>query len=379
MYVMTRSLPSPLRWLLTIVACLSVAALLAFIKVTEIQGVLAAVAAQPEYSETVETTLPVPIDFQPHIEALGVVVAPLQIVLRNELAGYITDVKAAAGQRVTKGQVLIQLDISEQRANLASAKARLALAKSVLQRDLNLQKSSFVSNDKVERSRAEVDVIEAEIDGIESVINRRTIKAPFAGMLGIHRLEVGQYLDNNTEIATLIGDNGEMWVDFSMPQFYGELAPASKVTVSVVRREAVGEGALLPAEVLTGDATINAAARSRLYRAVVREGAQRLLDNMSVTVVIPLSLSAPLLAVPSLAVQSDVTGEFVWVLDRDANGQGYRARRQGVTSVSQDGDRTFVDTLKPTDLVAAAGAFKLSAGLLVKTTAGAASTANGAN
>lgn len=365
----SKPLPGPIRWLLTIVVCAAITAVLAFIKVTEIQGVIAAAAAQPEYSETVETAKPLPVEFQPRIESLGVVVAPLQVTLRSEMAGYITAVNAVAGAHVTKGQVILQLDTSEQRANLASARARLALAKSVLQRDLDLQKSSFVSEDKVDRSRAEVDVIEAEIDGIESVINRRTIKAPFDGMIGIHRFEPGQYLDNNSEITTLVGDNGEMWVDFNLPQFYGELAAGSQVDISVVRTEALGASTKLSADVIAGDATINAAARSRRYRAVVGEGSRQLLDNMSVTVEVPLGLASPLMAVPSLAMRSDAEGEFVFVLDRDQGGAGFRARRQAVTSYGQQGEQTYVDTLTPNDLVVAAGAFKLSAGLLVKTVA----------
>jgi membrane fusion protein, multidrug efflux system len=357
------------RWLVAVMACLLVAALLGYLKFSEIQGVLAAVAAQPEYSETVETATPVPSDFQPRLEALGVVVAPLQVTLRSEMAGYITDVGAAAGARVTRGQVLLQLDLSEQAAALAAAQARLALASAVLKRDLDLQKSSFVSEDKVDRSRAEVAVVEAEIAGIESVINRRTIRAPFDGVIGIHRFEVGQYLDNNSVITTLVGDRGEMWVDFAVPQFYGELAAGHRVSLRIVRSAGLEGEALLAAEVIAGDASIDAASRSRRYRAVVREGSDRLLDNMSVSVDIPLGLATPLLAVPSLALQSDIEGEFVWLLDRDSGGQGYRARRQAVTSFGQQGELTFVDSLRADQLIAAAGAFKLSPGLLVKTTA----------
>ncbi len=357
------------RWLVAVMACLLVAALLGYLKFSEIQGVLAAVAAQPEYSETVETATPVPSDFQPRLEALGVVVAPLQVTLRSEMAGYITDVGAAAGARVTRGQVLLQLDLSEQAAALAAAQARLALASAVLKRDLDLQKSSFVSEDKVDRSRAEVAVVEAEIAGIESVINRRTIRAPFDGVIGIHRFEVGQYLDNNSVITTLVGDRGEMWVDFAVPQFYGELAAGHRVSLRIVRSAGLDGEALLAAEVIAGDASIDAASRSRRYRAVVREGSDRLLDNMSVSVDIPLGLATPLLAVPSLALQSDIEGEFVWLLDRDSGGQGYRARRQAVTSFGQQGELTFVDSLRADQLIAAAGAFKLSPGLLVKTTA----------
>lgn len=357
------------RWLATVFACLLVAALLGYLKFSEIQGVLAAVAAQPEYSETVEAATPVPTDFQPRLEALGVVVAPLQVTLRSEMAGYITDVGARAGARVSRGQVLLQLDISEQSASLAAAQARLALASAVLKRDLDLQESSFVSADKVDRSRAEVAVVEAEIAGIQSVINRRTIRAPFDGVIGIHRFEVGQYLDNNSVITTVVGDRGEMWVDFAVPQFYGELAPGHRVSLRIVRSAGLDGEALLAAEVIAGDASIDAASRSRRYRAVVREGSDRLLDNMSVSVDIPLGLATPLLAVPSLALQSDIAGEFVWLLERDSGGQGYRARRQSVASFGQQGELTFVDSLSADQLIAAAGAFKLSPGLLVKTTA----------
>ena len=93
----SKPLPNVVRWLLTIVVCLCVVGVLAFVKVTEIQGVIAAAAAQPEYSETVETARPLPVEFQPRIDTLGVVVAPLQVTLRSEMAGYITAVNAAAG------------------------------------------------------------------------------------------------------------------------------------------------------------------------------------------------------------------------------------------------------------------------------------------
>ncbi|HTR01471.1 MAG TPA: efflux RND transporter periplasmic adaptor subunit [Candidatus Acidoferrum sp.] len=362
----TKPLPSFLRWLFTVIACLVVTAALGLFKFTQIRQVLADVAARPEFSQTVETTKPQPTDFRPRIDTMGVVTAPLQVVLRNELAGYIAEVGAKAGARVTKGQLILQLDVSEQRANLASAKAKLALAKSVLQRDLNLQKTGFVSDDKVDHSRADVDVATAEIEGVESIINRRTIRAPFAGVIGIHHFEPGQYLNVNTEITTLVGDSSEMWVDFNLPQFYGELTSGNRVDVRIVRTEGVGTGTPLQAEVIAGDSTINSAARSRRYRAVVREGAHQLLDNMSVSVVVPLGLSAQLLAVPSLAVQSDVKGQYVWVLDRDKSGNGFRARRQGVTIFGQRDDLTFVDGVTADDLIAGAGAFKLSPGVLVK-------------
>ena len=367
---MTRStfLRSFWRWTLTIIGCVAVAAVLGFIKFNEIRGVRAAVAAQPEYSESVESARPVPADFQPGLETLGVVLAPRQVTLQSEMAGYITEAPVPSGTSVKQGQVILQLDISEQRANLASARARLALANSVLQRDLDLQKSSFVSEDKVDRSRAEVAVVEAEIDAIESIIARRTLRAPFDGVLGIHRFERGQYIDSNTVIATIVGDSGEMWVDFSVPQFYGELAPGSVLTVRIVRAAVAGDSEPLAAEVIAGDATIDAASRSRRYRAVVRDGARRLLDNMSVMVDVPIGLPTALMAIPSVALQSDAAGEFVWLLDRDAG--SYRARRQGVTSHGQQGEQTYVDTLTPSDLVAAAGAFKLSPGLLVNVVGG---------
>jgi multidrug efflux pump subunit AcrA (membrane-fusion protein) len=121
-----------------------------------------------------------------------------------------------------------------------------------------------------------------------------------------------------------------MWVDFNLPQFYGELAPGSRVEVRVVRTEALGSSKPLAAEVIAGDASINAAARSRRYRAVVAEGSRQLLDNMSVTVEVPLGLGTSVMAVPSLAMRSDAEGEFVYVLDRDPGGASRASRRMSI-------------------------------------------------
>jgi membrane fusion protein, multidrug efflux system len=145
----------------------------------------------------------------------------------------------------------------------------------------------------------------------------------------------------------------------------------------IIRSGTVVNAPPITAVVSAGNSVITAAARSRLYRAVVNERVDELMNNMSVEVEVPTGSSSPLMSVPATAIRSDTNGQYVFVLDRDTTGQAYRARRLMLTTYGQVGESVYVDGLKATDLVAAAGAFKLYPGVLVKTTTRASVTPAG--
>lgn len=363
---MANKTPAWLRWLLTILTCLGIAAALIFYKFSQTNAGSANFAAQPEYSETVEVAQATLVLHKPVIQALGVVLATRQITLRNELAGYIRKINFSSAQSVEASAVILQLDISEQEANLAAARTRLKLAGLTLDRSANLRKTDAVSQGEVDRLKAELDVIEAEISGIQSVIDRRTIRAPFSGTIGLHQLEAGQYLPANTEITTLVVNNNERWVDFSVPQMYGELSVGSMVSVEIIHDAGLTPYPLLEATVIAADSVISPEARSRKYRALISNASSELLPNMSVSVMVPVGEERELLSVPSTAVQSDGAGEFVYLLDQVSAEPAYRARHQPVTVYHNQGDVSYLDGINPEDLIAAAGAFKLAPGLLVK-------------
>lgn len=354
-----------LRWLVAILVCVAVVSVLGTVKYLEITAAIAAQEAQPEYSETVESFTPETVSYTPTVKSLGVVVAPQQVTLRNELAGYITEVSFRSGASVGRGQTILQLDVSEQEANLASAQARARLAQAVYDRDLGLRESDAVSQETLERSRAELNVVTAEIAAINSIIHRKTIRAPFDGTIGIHRFEPGQYLDANTPITTIVGRNEQMWVDFSIPQFYGELAVGTIVRVRVVRSRRTAQDQFYDATVIAGDSSIASGSRSRLYRAVL-PNKEAIQHNAAVEVVAPVGTARRLLAVPTQSVRSGAEGPCVFVLDPDPGSSAYRARRAPVAIEGERGDVVYVaGEVQPEDLLAAAGSFKLRDGLLV--------------
>ncbi|MGO1117563.1 efflux RND transporter periplasmic adaptor subunit [Rhodovibrionaceae bacterium A322] len=354
------------RWFVVLLVAIGVFGGFGYYKYQEIMGAMQAAEDQPEYSETVMARQPEPATYTPTVSALGVALAPQKVTLRNELAGYITAVNFPSGARVKKGDVLIQLDISEQQANLTSAKARIKLAKSLYNRAVQLKKNNIVSEEKVDQVLSELTVQQANIKAIESIINRRTIRAPFDGVIGIHQFEEGQYLDANTVITTLIGESEAMWVDFSLPQFYGELALGTVLTGRMVRAGELGQPPAFDATIIAGDSQISTAARSRLYRAVVQEPSENLRHNASLEIRVPVGQSQAVQSIPLDAIRSDLAGKYLFVLDQQPDGQSYRARRVPVVIKRESGGVAyFTSSVTEQDLVATVGSFKLSPGLLV--------------
>ena len=354
------------HWVIAVAFCLSLLSVFGVYKFLSISAAIEEQASQPEYFETVEVFMARVVDYTPTVKALGVVVTPQQVSIRNELPGYITEVNFESGATVEKGQVIIQMDISEQRANLKSAKARAKLAQTVYDRDVELLVSNAVSQEVVDRSRSELDVVSAEIAAINSVINRRTLRAPFSGVIGIHELEPGQYLDANTLITNLVGSGPEKWIDFSVPQFYGELSVGTTIRARLVRSH-LDPGALFEGTIIAGNSQISSEARSRLYRALVNVSDIPLLHNASVEVEVPVGIRQELIAVPAQAVQSNVQGQYVYVLDPESSVGFYRARAISVSLEVEQGNFNYVvGALQADDIVAAAGAFKLREGVLVQ-------------
>ncbi len=352
------------KWAITIFGCGLVFAALATYKVMDIQASIAMAEAYPEQSETVEEALVTTAEYTPTISVIGEVLAPQRLDLRNEIGGEITAVNFRSGDRVQKGQLLIQLDTKVQQANLEAAKARAELARTVHERNLSLIESRVINQDTVDRSLAELTAARAEIDVLERTIEQLTLRAPFSGRAGLHNFEVGQILQAGTLITTLIGDTMEMWIDFQMPQFYPQLPVGAEVAVRTISNDT--SVARATATIIAENTILNADNRSRGYRASVPNDSARYAPSTVVELDVPIGAAETLLQVPALAVQNDPLGQYVFVLRPD--GGAFRAVRQQVKVKLIENDRALVETgtgLEKGTRIAAAGAFKLYEGILV--------------
>lgn len=354
------------KWLMTTALMLTLLAVLAGYKYTEITAEIAASNAIPEYSVTVEASYAEKIVYTPTVTSLGVAVAPQQLTLRNEQAGYITEVYYQSGAQVQKGEVIIQMDISEQKADLLAAKAKEKSANSSYLRAEKLGKTNYLSEETIEQSLSNLRVIKADIARINSIINRRTIKAPFTGILGIHQLRAGEYLNIDTELASFVGQNQGMWIDFSIPQFYGSIALGTQVQTHVVRTEAKSVQANMAATIIAADTSLSANARSQLYRAFIPQhvfNANDLIPNTALKVTVPVGESQTLYSIPSRAIRHDQQHSFVFQLS--PAGDGFRAKKIPVEIIKNMNSKSYVvGELTTSVQIATAGSFKLYEGLL---------------
>ena len=357
------------RWCITLVVSLLIFAGLASFKVLQIRSAIAFAESFPEHSETVEYQAVDLVEYTPEVKVIGEAVSPQRVELTNELPGRIVKVGFASGGEVQKGQLLLQLDTSEERALLKSAVARAELARLAYQRIANLRKTNAASQSQLDEAKSELSIANADIDALKSTIQKKKIVAPFSGRVGIHRLEAGNFLQGSTAITTLVGNPGYIWIDFNLPQFYSDVVVGSPVRVRLLQNNVnvadAGTGEF-EGEVVALDTTISSSSRSRRYRARVDGDLLSFMHNAVVEVHVPVGASEMVEAVPALAIQQDTLGQYVYRLDKDPDADGFRAYRQDITTGDRLGDKVVVKSgLDQGARIATVGAFKLKPGVLV--------------
>ena len=350
------------RWVVTLGLCILLIGGLAGYKIWQIRSAIAFAESFPEHSETVSPEKATSVIYQPKIEVVGEVVVPERVSLRNELAGRINTVLVKPGDQVGKGQIIFQMDISEELAKQQSAQARLQLAEVDHRRVKDLRKRKAVSQADLDKAIADLQVVRSELAVIESTINKKTLRAPFDGVMGLHQLEQGSYLQPNTDIAEFVGDRLWLWIEFAVPQFYPLLDNGTEVTVSLVGVEK----SEVRAEVIARDTVVSVGTRAYNYRARINARPVGFVHNASVQVIAPKGNNISLIKVPLESVQFDEQGAYVYQLQAAEQSGAYRALRQDITVYQRNGDNVLVEQgLKAGETLAGVGAFKLQSGVLV--------------
>jgi membrane fusion protein (multidrug efflux system) len=354
-------------WGRTIAVCAVIFLALALFKGMQIRSGIAFAESFPERSESVESALVKMLPYSETVTVLGEVTAMQRVALYSETAGRIVTVGFQSGQLVEKDQVLIQQDVSEEKALLSAAEASFELANSIYKRNKNLFKSNAVSEETYDTARVDLAKVQADIVRLQSVIRKKTIIAPFKGKTGIHQFEPGLVLQGNELITQLIGENDYLWVDFHVPQFYPVLANGSEVEVQLLRSTAGNNiSEWVAAEVIASSTQVDKVNRSFQYRAKVSARDLPAGVNSGVSVRISIGETIQVATLPATAVQQDHLGQFVFLLNVDKKSGSYRAERQNVEVISKQIGRSYINSgLSKDQLVATDGAFKLYPGLLV--------------
>lgn len=375
----TRRLSNGKRFLIAACICLLVVGVLVATKFAQISSLIdagkAAEAAGPP-PEAVGTDVATQGTWDSLFETVGSVAAARGVTISNESPGVVRSIRFESGAKVRAGQVLIELDASVERAQLASLKARLDLADSTAQRTRRLVASGANTRSQLETDDAQLKTVSADVDALEAQIERKVVRTPFAGKLGIRSINLGQYLNPGTPI-TMLESLEAVFVDFTIPQ--QELARIPVGSAVRVVLPGAQPPRTLDGKIAALDPSIDSATRAVKLRASVKDDKDELRPGMFVNVSVVLPERATVVSIPATAILRAPYGDSVYVVEtrkddkgRPVNGPDGKpakvARQQFVRLGQARGDFVAVaDGVKPGQEVVTQGAFKLrnGAGIIV--------------
>jgi len=174
-------------------------------------------ATMEQPPSVVSTVTVKPMTWTPGIEAIGTVNARRGVDVAVETSGTVTEINFKANQKVEKGDLLVQLDDEVERADLASAQSALKLARDNLQRIRQLAERGVSATSSLDSAQSQATQAESAVQKLKAVLDQKQLRAPFTGVIGIPKIDIGQYLTAGTAVATL-QQLETMRVDFTVPE-----------------------------------------------------------------------------------------------------------------------------------------------------------------
>jgi membrane fusion protein (multidrug efflux system) len=313
--------------------------------------------------QTVSTAQAGYMEWQSTVSAVGTLRAVHGADLAPQVVGVISAIHFGSGQEVKAGAPLVQLDNASDLALLESLKATEQLAATNYQRDLRQVKANFISQAAVDTDAANLRVARARVAEQQALVDKKLVRAPFDGRLGVRVVDLGQYVAAGTKLVTLQSLD-PILADFSVPQNQaGQVAPGQKVVLT---------SDALPGEQFEGsveaiDAKIDPATRNVLVRASLSNSGHKLLPGMYAKIEIRLATAQRHLTLPQTAITFNPYGDTVFVVEEQGKGPDGKPRQVAnqrfVTVGPKRGDQIAVlSGIKEGETVVTAGQLKLRNG-----------------
>ena len=290
------------------------------------------------------------------ITAVGSLRSDESITVRPEVAGRISEILFKEGQRVALGATLVRLDPSVNRAEVEQGRANLKLAKSKYDRAVDLAKSNFISGQARDEAENNLRVAEAGVQLAEARLAKMEIKAPFAGIIGLRVLSVGDYVKEGADVVNLESID-PLKVDFRVPEIYlkqVEVGQTLHVTLDAL------PGKTFEGKVFAVNPLVDAAGRAIVIRALVRNPDTSLRPGMFARVRLITRDSQDALAIPEQAIVPQGDEQYVFKI---ADGRAVRVKVE--VGQRRDGKVEIVKGLEPTDMIVTAGHLKIRDGVPV--------------
>lgn len=353
------------RMIAALIVMAGLVGLLGFVKYRQIQTAIAQSSSFQPPPEAVTTVLARQEAWRPAVEVIGTVTPVNGVTVSADLPGVVESIAFESGRRVRAGDLLVQLDTRQERAQLAAAKARRDLARLSLERIEGLVSKGVASRAELDSAASRKDESEASVEEIDAAIARKTIRAPFAGILGIRQVNRGQYLESGSPIVSLQSID-PIHVDFGVPQQeLGRVGVGRRVVLSADD---------LPGKELAGavsavDSVVDPATRNVKIQATVANADGALRPGMFVNVKVELDEGEPVVVLPGSAIAYAPYGDSIFVVEelKGPGGDPYRGVTQRfVTLGPSRGDLVSVLTgVSAGEEVVTTGVFKLRNGAAV--------------
>jgi membrane fusion protein (multidrug efflux system) len=341
-------------------------------KFFQIKEAMAQGAAFQPPPEAVTTVVTAAEDWPTSLESIGSVVAVQGVTVAADLPGIVQRIAFESGEAVRKGQLLVELDTSQERAQLAAAESAQKLARVNLDRMVGLRQKGVTSQAELDRLQAEFDQSEARVGEIRATIGRKRIVAPFPGVLGLRAVNLGQYLNGGDAVASLQALD-PIFVDFAVPQQeVGRLrqvsTAASDRAVQVTTDGA--DAATFVGRITAIDSVVDETTRNVRVRASFTNAERRLQPGMFVRATIAVGATTGVISLPTSAINYAPYGDTVYVVGpiEGPNGTSYTGVRQQVVKLGASrGDQVAVlSGLTAGEEVVTSGVFKLRPGAAVE-------------
>lgn len=336
---------------------------LGFIKGMQFKKMIAGAKNHAAPPETIASAVVQQENWELTLTAIGSVTAVQGVTVTPDLPGAVREIAFESGAVAKAGDLLVKLDTSAEEAQLRAVEAQVNLARVNLERTKTLRSQNMTAQAELDLAEATLNQQQANADAIRATIEKKTIRAPFGGRLGIRQVDLGQYLDTGKPIVSLQALS-PVYAEFALPQ--QELA---RLTAGMKVRLTTDS---YPGEAFEGALTainpdLDKATRSVRLQATLDNPQHKLRPGMFARIEVLLPEKRDVLVVPATAILSAPYGDSVYLVEPNpTNSSALLVRQQFVrTGVSRGDFLTIESGLKEGQKIASAGIFKLRNGMAV--------------
>lgn len=303
--------------------------------------------------------------WNPGVTAIGTAKAANGVELAFETAGIVKEIKFKANQSIKVGEVLVQLDDSVERADIQDVQANVKTAESNFERAKTLSSRGYGTEANFDQASAVLAAARSRLARLQATIEQKALKAPFSGVIGISRIDVGQYLQPGTVIASF-QDLASMKVDFTVPE-----QSANKIRLGQEVRVGLIEGDLpYTGKVIGKDPRVDPKTRLVSVQAVIEDNKDgSIVPGQFLHVEAVLPPEPNVITVPQTAVITSLYGDYVYTIEQEEKaGQPVQVVKQVFvkTGRRRGGSLEILSGIEPGQQVVASGQNKLQAGATVK-------------